>query len=507
MDLKRIRSYLGLCNHPHFDNLKDAMFGDLSWEAGPRGILIEGDPETGKTEMASDEFVRMAVQHPETGMVVLDASGALKAAILNRILTLPEPNQTIMLARLKINILGHPEYVKPSPEFSTKYGASLEDQVNRVAKNLQQLHPEIMEAGIAGGIALGETFKQLCRFLAVMTNEHGESYQVTEARDLLWTPAILKLAIGKFGERAPRAVDYLNHELLGQDGKFDKTYSLRNALGIFDVRSAVATLAHPDPAITIKEVADKGWIYVVSGEKILEQEDMLGYLMVHEYSLAMQYANQRTPNDPANTRLFIVIDELPWLTQFPGVEGKVADTVSRYRARNICLAVIIQSRSQLGRELWNRSWTFGTQVSFRLSNWREAYDLAEQRLKYKPGTEIPLSSTTSRREQAGTTTLTPGEVVTVQERVMIDPHTSQYDQGAYWIQHFANRECLVLREGDKYVRHVALTRDLTYPLASKYRDVHDAKAREDTIRVRDGVEESYARIDALKLGKKPSPSF
>jgi hypothetical protein len=446
-----------------------------------KGTLVAGDPGTGKTMYVAEQVASMAEQHPESGLLVQDASGALKKALILKILSLPPERGVKLLRRLVVDVLCHPDYIKPMPEFHPDYGVPLEDQVNRVSKNLIDMNPDVVERAILGGFSLDEIAKELFRLISITLNEHGENFQITEAKRLLMETDWLRSVVNAYGGRLPSVKAYIERMLLPSKGGLSqreiemRTYSLKNVLGVLDTREARATLGYFRPAYTMKEVDEKGLIVVVSGEKLQNQDRLLGYLMTQRYSLFVQYINRREPDHPNNKRLMLVIDELPWLLKYPGMSQNVANIASWYRSRNVTLAIIIQSLSQLDDDLLARAWTFGNLVFFAMGNWDEAIEVSKQLFQYNP---------VSVKQDARTLLQNP----------ITEPDRGQYDLGAYWVQHLKWRECVVKRfkderRRDNYIRHVRQRKDIgSLPSQERYYEVYDELIKDRSVLVRDALE-------------------
>ncbi len=86
------------------------------------------------------------------------------------------------------------------PEFSELYGGSYEEQVQRIATNLTKLAPELVrDAPFLAGLGLREIAPQVLRILTSITNEHNETWQITETKKLIADPQLLNNALKTFG--------------------------------------------------------------------------------------------------------------------------------------------------------------------------------------------------------------------------------------------------------------------------------------------------------------------
>src|SRR5688572_15307068 len=190
---------------------------DDLYEAGAtRGTLIIGDPGVGKTRYAAMQIFKKFKAYDEQAIFVFDWSGSLTNTILELIAR--DPDYQNLLKRTVLDELGNEEYVCPKPEFSMEYGLTQEEQVNRVVENMERL-AAFMVAGapFLAGVAIGEIGKELFRLLTAITNEHGETWQVTEGKRLLMDLPLLRTALKTYGYKEPDAKSYFKHEYLPKD--------------------------------------------------------------------------------------------------------------------------------------------------------------------------------------------------------------------------------------------------------------------------------------------------
>src|SRR5215208_374621 len=205
-DLKLLRDVLWP-DLPKYPNARLAFSEELLPEGLTMGTLIIGRQGTGKTTALANHLVEYFKKYPDRAIFVLDWSGSITDNILS--LIAQEPEWEKLAKRIIYDDLGNPEWVVPLPEFSHLYGTSVDEQAHRVANNLQNLSPELVTgAPFLAGLGLQETAPQLFRMIGSITNEYEESWQVTEARQLLTDTPLLRAKVAKYGFKSEKAQTY-----------------------------------------------------------------------------------------------------------------------------------------------------------------------------------------------------------------------------------------------------------------------------------------------------------
>src|SRR6185436_3712165 len=160
--------------------------------------------------------------------------------------------------------------------------------------------------------------------------------------------------------------------------------------------------------------------------RLINQENTQHYLFTQVYSMIMSEINERIPADPKDRPVALVMDEVYSLLSIPGMAKEIGRLSPQYRSRKLELYIVLQALSQLSPELRQQVWSIGNIVSFAVSNFEEAYELAQQIFTYRPDT-VKL------------------EAKTAVSQPMIETDRGQYLQIANQIQRMKHRECLMRR--------------------------------------------------------------
>ncbi len=100
----------------------------------------------------------------------------------------------------------------------------------------------------------------------------------------------------------------------------------------------------------------------------------------------MSEINKRTPGDSNDKPVALVMDEVYSLLSIPGMAEEIGMLSPLYRSRKLELYVVLQALSQLAPELYRQIWSIGNIVCFGISNFDEAYELAQQLFRYEART-------------------------------------------------------------------------------------------------------------------------
>jgi hypothetical protein len=139
----------------------------------------------------------------------------------------------------------------------------------------------------------------------------------------------------------------------------------------------------------------------------------------------MNEINKHTPGDPKDKPVALVIDEVYSLLSIPGMAEEVGMLSPLYRSRKLELYIVLQALSQLAPTLRQQIWSIGNIVSFAVSNFEEAYELAQQIFAYRPDT-VKLDPKTDTQQP------------------MLEADRGQYLQIAN-LQRMQHRECIMRR--------------------------------------------------------------
>ena len=189
----------------------------------------------------------------------------------------------------------------------------------------------------------------------------------------------------------------------------------------------------------------------------------------------MSEINKRRPGDPNDKPVALVMDEVYSLLSIPGMAEEVGMLSPLYRSRKLELYIVLQALSQLAPELKQQIWSIGNIISFAVSNFDEAFELAQQVFRYDPKT-VKMDA----RNDAG--------------QPIVEPDRGQYLQMANDLQRLNHRECFVKRYMsekalDKYVRWVKKTKNISNtPTEITVDGLKESLLQKRGVRVRDALE-------------------
>src|SRR3990167_5298405 len=346
---------------PPFPNSVYSDVEELPHPGLTMGTLYIGRPGTGKTSSVGRHIVEYSIQYPKRAIFALDWSGSISDTILKLILQQPKEIREKLLKRLIYDELGNPEWVVPLPEFSDQYGSGMEEQVQRVSVNLSKLAPELVSVTpILGGMAIKELAPQDCRLATAITNEYGETFQITEVKKLLSDENMMKNALAHYGDRVPQAKYYLTHRHLNIKPERERelrSYSLIALLGVIETREARARVGYYRPGWTPKEAIDNGLMVILDGARMINQRPTQHYLFTQAYSLILAEINKRRPANPEDQPVSLVMDEVYSLLSIPGMAEEVGMLSPLYRSRKLELYIVLQALSQLAPTLKQQIWS------------------------------------------------------------------------------------------------------------------------------------------------------
>jgi len=494
MDKQVFRAIL-FGSKPNFPGLALSRQGDeLPVDGLTMGTLYLGRPGTGKTSSLARHIVGYFKRYPDRAVFVLDWSGAISESILNLIAQEPPDVREHLVKRLVYDEGGHPEWVIPLPEFSPEYGTSAEEQVQRWSQNQTKLAPELVQnAPFLAGLGLREIAPQIGRVLTTIVNEHGECWQISEAKKLLTDLGMLKWALRDFGHKVPEAKWFFERIYceLSQSERELRSYALIALLGAIEPREMRARVGYYRPGWTPKEAIQRGLMVIVNGARMINQKTSQHYFFTQVYSLIMAEINRRQPGDPQDKPVSLVMDEVYSLLSIPGMAEEVAMLSPLYRSRKLQLYIVLQSLSQLAPTLRAQIWSIGNVVSFAVSNFDEAYEIAQQVFRYSP-TSVKLPAKTDGQQP------------------ILEPDRGQYLSIANWIQRLNHRECILRcysneQTLDPNVWYIPKTREnpSSATLREAVAELKLSLLRERGVRVRDALEVVNQRRPG-EIGKRPT---
>jgi len=478
---------------PRFPGSRGIAYDQLLPDGLTMGTLYIGKQGTGKTTALARHLVEYFKAYPDRAIFVLDWSGSITDSILSLIVRDPERDR--LVKRLIYDEMGHPEWVVPLPEFSHQYGSFYEEQVQRLAINLTKLAPELVrDAPFVAGLGLREIAPQIFRVLTAVANEFSETWQATEAKKLITDAPLLRRLLALYGFRVPEAKWFLERVYLqlSENEKQLRTYAILGLLGAIEAPEIRARIGYYQPGWTPREAIKNGSMVIVNGARLINQRNAQHYLFTQAYSLIMSEVNKRIPGNPKDQPVALVMDEVYSLLSIPGMAEEVGMLSPLYRSRKLELYIVLQALSQLALPLRQQVWSIGNVVSFSISNFDEAFELAQQLFPYEPET-VKLSPRTETQQP-----------VTESDR-------GQYLKIANDIQRMAHRECIIRRyfserEFDHYIRWVKRTKDvLTDPTEITVDEMKEKLLRERGVRVRDALQVINQRSLGMTGDKKATP--
>jgi hypothetical protein len=463
------------------------------------GTLYIGGQGTGKTTALARHLVEYMKKYSNRAIFVLDWSGSITDSLLSIILA--DEAKEVLLKRVVYDQLGNTEWVMPLPEFSTEYGGTYEDQLQRVVDNFRKLSPELIaNAPLLGGLALSEIAPHFMRLLTAITNDAvdpRETWQITEAKRLLVDRNLLKKLIAKYGSKIPETAWYLNREYLNPDIKASerelRTYALRSILNITDTREVKARLGYYHPGWTPREAIASGKLVIVDGARLIDQPAPQYYLFTQVFSLIMAELKRRRPANPDDGPVSLVLDEVRSLMAIPGMAPELASLAPQYRSRKLQLYIVMQELSQMSDKLRPHIWSLGNVVCFAISNFDEAYEIAQQLFHYEPLRErLPAPNSRSRPIMEGDR----GQSLII----------------ANWLQQLKKRECVMRRqvteqERDPLIRHVPQTITVnTNHNQAQLNELKEELIRKNGVRIHDALELINVRHQQARVAPPAPPT-
>ena len=491
--------FFGQPKHPQIPNLRATKEDTLYFDSLTRGGLVIGKPGVGKTIKCVMEAVRYALEYPDRPIFSLDASGSFTNEFIQLVYQLPREQRELIERRIVYDRMGDQTWCVPMPYFSPDYGLQYEEQVQRVAKNYKKLNHELITLTPVMAIAITETLPELSRLLCAIQNEHGECWQITEAKKLLLDQNTLAIACKKFGNKVPDAKWYFENELLGEQvtnhERERRTFTLRSVLGSIGSRPIRARLGYSKPGWTPKEAIEKGLIVLVSGEELINQEEVQSILFTDVYSQILAQINKRIPHDPNDKHVLLVIDEVYSLIRIPGMAEEIGKVSPQYRSRRLQIVVVIQALWQLADNLKEQIWSLGNVICFGVEDFNEAYRISQQLFKYDPKKiKLPPASESGHP--------------------IIEPDRGGYLIGANWIQHLKKRECIMKRyidegEEEPFIGYVEMTSEKPdEPLVESLVETKDSLLRRRAIPVGDALKIVNTRnLSKMRSKKRQIPSL
>ncbi len=439
--------------HPEIKNVKQVDEDTLYFDSLTRGMVVAGDPGTGKTTLVAQMIIDYTLTYPDRPVFIFDASGSLINEMISICYLLPRAQREAVERRLILDIPGDENWVIPKPLFSKEYGLLDEDLVEKAVGILLELNHEKIKLTPIMATAITVTAPHLFRLLMAILNEHGQCWQVTEAKKLLfgaYAGGALKTAVALYGQYEPAAADYFRQTLLQKKlpptTRTAKVDALTDALQVIEPKPLRARYGYDRPGITPREIIDRGLVYMVSGERLTNQETAQAWVFWDEFASLRAVINQRVPHDPAEKPVLLVIDEVYKLFEIKGMAKALGQITTYFRSRQLMPMIVIQAYWQLDDLLKEQIWNMGNLVTFALSNFYDAKVFAEQVFEYDPVQEkLPAAS------EGG--------------QPILEYSSGQFHKEANWIQRLKWRQVVMrryLNERDRedFVAFVEQTREV-----------------------------------------------
>jgi hypothetical protein len=246
-------------------------------------------------------------------------------------------------------------------------------------------------------------------------------------------------------------------------------------LGTIETPETRARVGSFVPGWTPRAAINNGNMVLVNGARLINQRNTQHYLFTQVYSLIMAEINKRTPANPNDRPIALVMDEVYSLLSIPGMAEEVGTLSPLYRSRKLELYIVLQALSQLAPTLQKQIWSVGNVVCFAVSDFDEAYILSQQLFPYDPNIiKVAAKSDTGQP--------------------IIEPDRGQYLQSANELQRMAHRECVVRRYvseqvQDSYVRWVKRTKDVAVsPMGMSMDDLKRSLLQVRGVSVQDALE-------------------
>src|SRR5215207_7561047 len=157
--------------------------------------VFVGRQGSGKTFAMAQELLEQIKAHPEQPFFIFDWSGGLINTLFRLILSDPkreEIERRLIYDAMGGRVIDGHAYVMPMPFFSEKYDPEMpwlervEDQSDRVQRVLEALHADLIERNpTMGGRPIHDLLPNLLLLANAVTDEKGESWQITEIARLL----------------------------------------------------------------------------------------------------------------------------------------------------------------------------------------------------------------------------------------------------------------------------------------------------------------------------------
>src|SRR3990172_7538934 len=436
--------------------------------------VFVGRQGVGKTFSMALELLEQIKAHPEQSFFVFDWSGGLINVLL--LLIHSDTMKDGIEPRLVYDAMGGRSindqvYVMPMPEFSEEFDPEkpwlerVEDQVDRVQRTFEAINPNLVERNpTMGGRPIKSLLPNLLLLANAVTDEGGESWQITEATKLL-NREVREGASKQVGGKVGKAHAYFTYHFTGKE-RIDKelAHALVDVLDVIQSRRIRARVGCMKPGWTPGEAIRKGLVVACDGSGLNNNHRQKDYAYLQLFHLVLDEINKRVPSAPGYHPINWVMDEVYTFTETPSVSRMLAHLPSEYRSRKLQLFLLIYSLKQLAGEEHGKKgledvfFSFGNMVVFSLLDIEDCLSVVKNLIPFDP----QLVKVPSHREG---------------QHDIMENRDEQLAVKAYQLQHLAQRECYVRRFIDDArmdrIIHIGRTREVR--ISATYQDVEKLK--------------------------------
>jgi len=361
-------------------------------------------------------------------MVSFDANQSFTDAFLTIVLSKPKEIRDALIKRIIYDEIGHPVYTITMPDLHEAYKVPMEKQVKRSIQNFKALNPELVtETPVMGGISIKQYGTELFRLLSVIPNEHGSTWQLTEAKHLLVNDFLLNRMLHDYGGLAPTAKWFFEKKFknLKDDEKDKRTLGLTSVLDDIEAPEIRPRIGYHRPSFAMPQFIEEAKIWLINGHNINDQESTLAFEFVRLKSIIMNEIAKRTPNNPNDYPFTMIFDEVPAILNFMGDE--ISSFGTYFRSRQLQPVVVAQMLSQFPDDLREQIFGYASVVCFSLLPFQSRFQVAQELFPY-------ISDTIKAQGKTG------------MQQDIYEQDRGQYLQIANEIYNLKHRECIVRRQ-------------------------------------------------------------
>jgi hypothetical protein len=420
-----------------------------------------GRQGSAKTFTVAQELLEQMKAHPEQPFFIFDWSGGLIITLF--LLILSDPKRDELLPRLIYDDMGGRTingvpHIMGMPEFSEKYDPEkrwlerVEDQGDRVLRVFTALNEDLIARNpTMGGRPINELLPNILALLNAVTDEKGESFQLTEATQLL-NNDVREKARRRFGYKVGKANEYFREQFQGTSRlEKDQAHALADVLDVIKTQRIRARVGCSDPGWTPREAIQRGQIVCCDGSGLNNNRQQKDYAYLSLFHLILDEINKRVPSAPGYPPINWVMDEVYTFTEIKNVSRMLTHLVTEYRNRLLHLFFVVQTLKQLPGEENGRKgledlfFSFGNIVVFQLLDIDDCLTVAKNFFPFDPQSVKVAAQRDGQHD-------------------IMKNRDEQLAEKAYQLQHLAKRECYVRRFIDEArmdkIIHIGRTRNV-----------------------------------------------